>query len=103
MSRTSQDDSNDKVRSLLLERGDEGRMPRQTLFFFYGGNLTKLRAAATRAGYRVYPTCGNDGVILETTIAVHKRAFATHAQRMSDWADEFNSNYDGWECQLMNH
>jgi hypothetical protein len=93
----------EKVRSALADRGDNGGTPRHTLFFFYRGNLEGLAAAATKAGYQVRPTTNNNGVVLETTIAVDEQSFAPYAQRMEAWADEFDSEYDGWECKLVNH
>jgi hypothetical protein len=92
----------EKVRSALAERGDSGRTPRHTLFFFYHGNLDGLTAAATRAGYQVRPTTNNDGVVLETTIAVDEQSFAHYARWMDAWADEFGCEYDGWECRVVN-
>jgi len=92
----------EKVRSALADLGDSGQTPRHTLFYFYHGNLDQLAAAAIRAGYKVGPTINNDGLVLETTIAVDEQSFAPRAQQMRAWADEFGSEYDGWECKLVN-
>ena len=90
------------VRSVLADRGDNGRTPRHTLFFFYAGDFAGLRKAATRAGYGVRFAVGRDGVVLEAMIAVDEQSFLTHAERMQAWAEEFGCDYDGWECQLLN-
>ena len=101
MTESNHDDEDAKVRSALAESGDDGRTPRRTSFYFTGGNLDGLRAAADREGYSVRPTPTNDGVILEATIAVDEQGFATHRQRMDRWSEEFDSQYHGWECQLL--
>jgi Regulator of ribonuclease activity B len=102
MIKPSRTDRNAMVRSVLADRGDSGRTPRHTFFFFYGGDFAGLRNAATRAGYKVRLTVQRDGVVLEATIAIDEHSFATHAQRMEAWAEEFDCEYDGWECQLLN-
>jgi hypothetical protein len=101
MSKTSHADKDAAVRAALSSRGDTGQAPRHTLFFFYGGDLKGLRAAATAAGYSSGKTVGRSGVVLETETAVDESSFAAHSKRMAAWADEFGSDYDGWECQLM--
>jgi hypothetical protein len=90
------------ARSALAQRGDDGRTPRHTLFFFYGGNFEELGATAVRAGYQIRPTVQRDGVVVETTIAVDDQSFLTHGQKMEAWAEEFGCDYDGWECRLVN-
>jgi hypothetical protein len=102
MIKPSDTDQNAMVRSVLADRGDSGRTPRHTLFFFYGGDFVGLRKVAMCAGYKVRLTVQDDGVILEATIAVDEHSFAMHAQRMEAWAEEFDCEYDGWECQLLN-
>jgi hypothetical protein len=94
-------DLDETVRSELADRGDNGQTPRHTLFFFYGGNFEGLAAAATKAGYKVGPTANRDGVVLETTIAVDEESFEPYAQQMHAWADEFDCDYDGWECMVV--
>lgn len=92
----------EKVRSTLAGRGDDGRTPRHTSFFFYGDNVDALGAAAIRAGYLVRPAAARDGIVLETMIAVDERSFELHARRMESWAEEFDCEYDGWECRIVN-
>jgi Regulator of ribonuclease activity B len=89
------------VRSVLAERGDGGETPRNTLFFFYGGDFEGLGAAALGAGYQVWPTVQRDGVVIATVTGVDESTFDVHSQRMEGWAEEFGCEYDGWECQLM--
>jgi regulator of RNase E activity RraB len=89
------------VRRVLAERGDDGQVPRHTLFYFYGGRIEELRNAAVRAGYKVSPTAAQDGLVLETTIAVDAESFEAQSQQMQAWADEFDSDYDGWECKMV--
>ena len=90
-----------KVRQVLADRGDNGQIPRHTLFFFYGGRIDELRNTAVRAGYKARPTAAQDGLVLETTIPVDAESFEAHSQRMQAWGDEFDSDYDGWECKLV--
>src|SRR5262245_57885046 len=95
------DDRDAVVRAVLAEHGDDGSLPRHTLFFFYGGDVAGLGAAATRAGYRVSKARGRDGVILETTTGVDDATFERLSEQMQAWAEEFGSDYDGRECQVM--
>jgi hypothetical protein len=90
-----------EIRAALLKHGDDGTVPRHTLFYFYGGNFTALGDAAALAGYRTRPTAKYDGVILETETAVDAASFAPHAAQMAKWTDEFGCDYDSWECQLV--
>jgi hypothetical protein len=60
-----------------------------------------LTAAARQAGYEAEPTVGLDGIILHTETAVDEASFEKYSTQMEVWADEFDSTYDGWECQLM--
>jgi hypothetical protein len=103
MNNPSHSDRDILVRSVLAERGDDGRTPRHTLFFFYGGDIAGLSAAAVHARYDVHRTAKVGGVVLETAIAVDEESFAAHSQRMVNWAEEFGCEYDGWECQLVNN
>jgi len=90
-----------EIRAALLKHGDDGTVPRHTLFYFYGGNFTALGEAAVQAGYRARPTAKSDGVILETETAVDASSFARHAAQMEKWISEFGCEYDSWECQLV--
>jgi Regulator of ribonuclease activity B len=101
MAKSPPADRHTLVRSVLTERGDSGQTPRHTLFFFYAGDLKGLGSAAIAAGYQVSPTVGRDGLVLETVTAVDEDSFAVHAQRMSEWAEAYGCDFDGWECQLL--
>jgi hypothetical protein len=94
-------DRDAKVRALLVQSGDDGRTPRLTRFYFKGGDMEKLRTAATGEGYQAQNTPQEDGIILETTVAVDEESFAPHSQRMEQWADEFGAEYLGWETELL--
>jgi regulator of ribonuclease activity B len=96
-----QDAKDDAVRAQLKGHGDAGTIARHTLFYLYGGDVDGLSAAARAAGYQVRPTARNDGVVLETTTAVDRSSFAPHQRRMLDWASQFRSDYDGWECAVV--
>jgi len=102
MAKSPPADHDSLVRSVLTERGDSGRAPRHTLFFFYDGDLKGLSRAAKAAGYQVSPTAGRDGLVLETMTAVDEDSFAVHARRMDEWAETYDCEFDGWECQLLN-
>jgi Regulator of ribonuclease activity B len=101
MAATTHPDRDAKIRQVLASHGDDGRKPRHTVFYFYGGDFEGLGREARAAGYQVRPTAKHDGVVLETTTAVDERSFEAHATRMAQWADAFGSEYDGWECQLV--
>jgi hypothetical protein len=101
MTRMSHSDRDTAVRAVLTDHGDTGETPRDATFYFYGGDIKGLTAAASRAGYQTQPTVGKEGVILYTETAVDEASFETHSIRMENWAIEFDSEYDGWECQLM--
>src|SRR5262249_7531468 len=67
------------VRNTLALAGDDGRTPRETDFFFLGGNFIGLAAAARRAGYDTTITPAPDaGVVLKITTAVDKQSFTPH-------------------------
>lgn len=89
------------VRESLAERGDDGRTPRHTLFYLYGGDLEGMAEAAGAAGYKVGPTVNNDGLVLETTTAVDRASFEPHQRRMIEWVSRFGTEYDGWECAIV--
>lgn len=91
----------DRVRDVLDEHGDDGTTPRHTLFYFYGGDLVRLTAAAAAAGYTVCPAHGKPGAILECTMAVDEAHFEPAIAQMTAWAEDFDCAFDGWECQLL--
>jgi hypothetical protein len=90
-----------EVRRVLAEHGDDGKVPRHTLFYFYGGRIDELHNAAVGAGYEARPTAAQDGLVLEATLSVDAESFEALSQRMQAWADEFGSDYDGWECMVV--
>jgi hypothetical protein len=77
-------------------------LPRRTLFYFYGGDLAKLSAAASAAGYQVKPRAANDGVIVEVPITIIDMIYG-EILRMEEWAEEFGCDYDGWKCEVVTH
>jgi hypothetical protein len=91
----------DKVRLALAKEGDDGSKPRHTLLYFYGGDVDGLSAAALAAGYEVNPTEARVGLILEKTVAVDEDGFNSIAVQMGKWAQEFEAEYDGWECEVL--
>jgi hypothetical protein len=95
-----------KVRAVLAERGDDGHLPRHTLFYFYEGDCEGLSAAASAAGYEARPSAAGPtfgaGVVLETPTAVDDETFERLSEQMQAWAEEFGCTYDGWEFQLVN-
>jgi hypothetical protein len=91
----------DEIRLTLQNDGDDGTEPRHSLFYLYGGDLSGLEHAAKAAGYKVRAAQAGDGVILEDSISVDEESFLPVAKRMEGWAREFQSEYDGWECELL--
>ena len=88
------------VRAALLEHGDDGRSPRDTVFYFYGGDFAALAAEAKREGYAVRPAAKSDGIILSKTMPVDRETFAPVARQMEAWAETFGCEYDGWEAAV---
>jgi hypothetical protein len=99
-STTSAAEADDLVRQQLAAHGDDGSAPRHTLFYFYGGELAGLRAAAEAANYFVRPTQAADGLVLEKAMPVDEASFRPVDERMQAWAATFNSEYDGWEAAV---
>jgi hypothetical protein len=92
-----------ELRALLAAATDDGRTPRETRFFFYGGEFIALAAAAGRAGYEVafmHITAPEVGVKLTITTAVDEQTFTPLVEQMYAWQEEFGCDYDGWECDL---
>src|SRR5262245_41052509 len=94
MAKSPPADHDSLVRSVLTERGDSGRAPRHTLFFFYDGDLKGLSRAAKAAGYQVSPTAGRDGLVLETMTAGDEERLAVRARRMDDWGEADGGELD---------
>jgi len=40
-------------------------------------------------------------LVLDTMTAVDEDSFAVHARQMSEWAELYGCDFDGWECQLL--
>jgi len=93
-----------EIRAFFAAATDDGRTPRETRFFFYGGEFIALAAAAGRAGYQVSFTHITDpeefGVKLIITTAVDEQTFTPLVEQMYAWQKEFGCDYDGWECDL---
>ena len=95
---SSQDD---EVRDSLSRDGDDGAIPRHTIFYFYGGDIAGIERAALAEQFSVRPTLESEGLILEKTMSVDAVSFASVAEKMEAWATRFGAEYDGWECALM--
>ncbi len=89
------------VRAALAEQGDDGSIPRHTLFYFYGGDLRALEDLATAQNYFVRPSQDGSGLIFEKTLAVDPASFESVAAQMQAWAQGCGSDYDGWECGVV--
>lgn len=97
----SQDEKDAMVRAALAEHGDSGRMPRHTLFYFYGDDhgLGDLNEVARRAGF--FTRGDEESLVLEMTLAVDEASFASTSSMMQSWAAAFQVDYDGWECAVV--
>ncbi len=93
--------ADDEIRDQLLARGDDGRSPRHTIFYFFEGDIDLLEEVARASGFSVSRMTGSRGLILEKTLAVDGASFAPTATLMERWAEQFGSDYDGWECELV--
>jgi hypothetical protein len=89
----------DPVLDALRAEGDSGHIPRNSIFYFYGGDLAGLENTAIAAGYLVGGI--EDGIMLQKVQSVDEEAFAPIHLQMSAWANTFSSDYDGWECELV--
>ncbi len=94
-------DPNEEIRRQLASHGDNGQTPRDTLFYFYGGDLEGLEKAARSNDFVVRPTATSPGLILEKTLPVEEERFDATDALMNRWAEEFGAEYDGWECAVV--
>jgi hypothetical protein len=94
-------DHDDDIRRALSEHGDDGKTPRHTLFYFYGGDAAGIEQTARRHQFAVRQMLEDEGLILEKTIAVDEAIFASVAEKMQALATQFGAGYDGWECELI--
>jgi len=90
-----------EVRTALLKEGDDGKIPRETTFYFYGGDIAGIEGVATEEKYAVRLMKENHGLILTKIVAVDEFNFFPVAEKMEAWAQRFGSDYDGWECEVM--
>jgi hypothetical protein len=92
----------DEIRRTLAKSGDDGSTPRNVDFFFYKGDQSALRAAATAAGFTARVTDSDpNGSVLSLTTPVNEAALNTLNTRFLDWSDRFKAEYDGWETELV--
>jgi hypothetical protein len=91
----------DEVRQALLAQGDDGRIARHTLFYFYGGDLAGLEHAARLGGFSASRVTEPDGLVVETIMSVDEASFEPVREIMDRWAIRFDAEYDGWECELQ--
>jgi hypothetical protein len=92
--------ADDEVRDQLLAHGDDGKMTRHTLFFFFEGDLSGLEQAALACDFVPRRMVEREGLILEKTLAVDKVSFGPVGTMMEQWAEKFGADYDGWECAV---
>lgn len=90
-----------EVREQLSAHGDDGKTPRGTTFYFYDGDLGRLKRLAKTNGFEVRPAETSPGLVLEKTLAVDELSFAPVAAMMARWAAETGAEYDGWECAVV--
>ncbi|HEY1752617.1 MAG TPA: ribonuclease E inhibitor RraB [Caulobacteraceae bacterium] len=94
---TSQDAA---VRDALTAHGDSGERPRETTFYFYGGEFERLADAAREAGYQAHLMIKQDGAILTRVLPVDQESFDPISEQMEAWAKAYGCDYDGWETEL---
>lgn len=90
-----------RVRKALAAEGGDGEVPRHTLFYFYGGDLSGIEKIARSHGFSSRRMIEHSGVIVEKTLAVDESHFEPVGEMMAEWAVKFRSDYDGWECELV--
>jgi hypothetical protein len=96
-----QDAQDEQVRSALAEQGDDGTTPRMVDFFFYGGDLAALRAAAIQMDFETRKAEGNrPGIVLSRRSSVDSKTLNTLNIQFLDWSSRFRVEYDGWETEL---
>jgi len=89
------------IREALGREGDDGTAARHAIFYFYGGDLAGLEKAALAQNFFTRPAKTTEGLILEKTIAVDAASFAPIEEQMEAWSEAFATEYDGWECAVV--
>jgi hypothetical protein len=89
----------DEVRAVFAERGDDGVLPRDARFFFYGGDQTALAEAAMRSGFTV-ETSG-EPILVSKDMPITADELNALNRVFSDWVDAFGVTYDGWEAAML--
>ena len=89
----------DAVRAALTERGDDGVPPRDTRFFFYGGDLLALAEAASKIGFKT--EAQGEPTVISKDMPVTADEMSTLNGIFSEWVDAFGVEYDGWEAAIV--
>jgi hypothetical protein len=74
---------------------------RHTIHYFYDGDHVALGDALRELGFTVRPTVDNDGVVAERVDVTDEKWRVETLTALSDLANRFDSEYDGWEAAMM--
>ena len=93
--------ADDEIRHQLSAHGDDGKIPRHTLFYFYEGDLKALEAVALANNFAARRMVESGGLVIEKTLSVDEDDFQPVSAMMERWAEQFGADYDGWECAVV--
>ncbi len=92
---------NEPVFTMLLSNGERLSDRRHVIHYFYDGDVNSLSAALSGAGYEIRPSEAAVGVIAETHAITDHEWSQSEMKRMCDLANQFDAEYDGWECSMV--
>lgn len=89
-----------QVRSAFAGRGDDGKAPRDTRFFFLGGEQDRLAEVARQAGFDVLTDDGGT-TIIRKDMPITVDDIGAENRVFREWVNDFGVEYDGWEAELL--
>jgi len=85
---------------MFEDRGENLTDERHTVHYFYDGDFAALGEALRAQDFAVRPTVGNDGVVAERMDVTDEKWRLETLTALSELANEFGSEYDGWEAAM---
>lgn len=89
-----------QVLAMFVENGEDMSESRHVIHYFYDGNFEALGASLKELGYQVRPTIDDDGVVAERYDVICEDWRTTTLYHLSELADNYGVNYDGWEAAM---
>ncbi len=100
-------EANDVVRAKLRELGDEGTHARHVIHFAYPlgaatvEDVKAIKAHLSKLGFRVKNAVNEAGLSFENHQAVYGDDFDHMTFKLGEFFDQFDWEYDGWECAVV--